>query len=201
MVELEDNAGEPIDGGDPFHELHSNRVWTVHASDGVVYSASLDDTVTAVDAADGSELWTHDLHSDRVYGVHASDGVVYSASWDDTVRAVHAGVILPPELIPVINTLVDRQAITDVTVDTTISHDDGDPAENEPVDLLADDTVVSTEEVTLGEGEDTEVTFTAPETELEYGDVTLTVQHEDESDSGNTTVVLPAPTNVSGESQ
>jgi hypothetical protein len=43
--------------------------------------------VKAVDATDGSELWSHSLHSDRVRSVHASNGVVYSGSGDNTVKA------------------------------------------------------------------------------------------------------------------
>jgi len=69
------------------HSLHSNSVNSVHASNGVVYSGSSDDTVKAVDASDGTELWSHSLHSNSVNSVHASNGVVYSGSSDNTVKA------------------------------------------------------------------------------------------------------------------
>ncbi|MBY6287388.1 PQQ-binding-like beta-propeller repeat protein, partial [Nanohaloarchaea archaeon H12] len=46
-----------------------------------VYSGSYDDTVKAVDASDGSEIWSHSLHSSNVNSVHASNGVVYSGSY------------------------------------------------------------------------------------------------------------------------
>jgi len=72
------------------HSLHSNSVQSVHASNGVVYSGSGDNTVKAVDASDGSQLWSHSLHSNFVWSVHASNGVVYSGSGDDTVKAVDA---------------------------------------------------------------------------------------------------------------
>ena len=72
------------------HSLHANTVTSVHASNGVVYSASDDSTVIAVDATDGSELWSHSLHTYDVNSVHASNGVVYSGGNDDTVKAVDA---------------------------------------------------------------------------------------------------------------
>jgi len=75
------------------HSLHSNTVNAVHASNGVVYSGSRDDTVKAVDATDGSEIWSHSLHSNTVNAVHASNGVVYSGSDDNTVKAVDNTVV------------------------------------------------------------------------------------------------------------
>jgi len=72
------------------HSLHSSTIFTVHASNGVVYSGSGDNTVKAADASDGSEIWSHSLHTSDVDSVHASNGVVYSGSSDDTVKAVDA---------------------------------------------------------------------------------------------------------------
>ena len=69
------------------HELHSAAVWSVFERNGVVYSASDDNTVVAADAEDGSEIWTHELHSATVWSVFERNGVVYSASSDNTVIA------------------------------------------------------------------------------------------------------------------
>jgi outer membrane protein assembly factor BamB len=59
----------------------------VFERDGVVYSASNDNTVKAADASDGSSIWSHSLHSDLVNSVFDRNGVVYSASSDNTVKA------------------------------------------------------------------------------------------------------------------
>ena len=79
------------------HSLHSDFVYSVHASNGVVYSGGGDATVKAVDATDGTELWSHSLHTNYVESVHASNGVVYSGSGDNTVKAAEIdGITFAP---------------------------------------------------------------------------------------------------------
>ena len=56
---------------------HSDDVYSVYASDGVVYSGSLDNTLVALDAETGEELWSHSFGGGYVRAVHVSDGVVY----------------------------------------------------------------------------------------------------------------------------
>ncbi|APX98747.1 hypothetical protein BB347_18755 (plasmid) [Natronorubrum daqingense] len=61
-------------------------------SDGVVYSASGDETVKALDAETGEEIWESTAHSDTVGSVAPSpdEDTVYSGSYDDTVKALDA---------------------------------------------------------------------------------------------------------------
>ncbi len=65
------------------HEHHSDGfgVFSVHASDGVVYSGSIiDNLVVAADADTGEKIWQHEHHGGMVYSVYESNGVVYSGS-------------------------------------------------------------------------------------------------------------------------
>ncbi|MFW6142207.1 MAG: PQQ-binding-like beta-propeller repeat protein, partial [Candidatus Saliniplasma sp.] len=75
------------------HEHHDDtpsQVYSVHEANGIVYSASEDNTVLAVDADDGSKIWQHEHHDHFVHQVFESDGVIYSASGDGSVAAAIA---------------------------------------------------------------------------------------------------------------
>ncbi len=63
------------------HEHHEGMaVFSVHVSDGVVYSSSIvNDIVVAAEAEDGEFIWEHDHHEAMVYPVFEYDGIVYSA--------------------------------------------------------------------------------------------------------------------------
>lgn len=67
-------------------------VQATHGGDDVVYTASNDGTVKALDRNTGDLIWEFTGHSDDVRGVAPSpDGeVVYSGSLDNTVRAIDA---------------------------------------------------------------------------------------------------------------
>jgi outer membrane protein assembly factor BamB len=72
------------------HSRHTNVVYTLDVSNGVVYSGGDydDQTVKATDASDGSKVWSHNLHSGGVKAVDEMDGVVYSGTrTTNTVRA------------------------------------------------------------------------------------------------------------------
>jgi len=85
------NTEEVELGSDGFkiwdHNAHTSPVWSVHHSDGVVYSGSLDRSVTAYDSEDQEILWRHWEHDGATLSVHAEDGIVYSGSSDNTVMA------------------------------------------------------------------------------------------------------------------
>ncbi len=72
---------EPIYGGGMIwqHNHHDQTVYSVFESDGVLYSASYDQTVLGYDIESGEVLWQHDYHDGSVRSVFESDGVVYSA--------------------------------------------------------------------------------------------------------------------------
>ena len=81
-----DEAGTPLWD----HNRHTFFVMSVFMRNGMVYSGSLDFTVTASDAVDGSEVWTHDHHAAYVYSVFERNGVVYSGGDDDRAIAADA---------------------------------------------------------------------------------------------------------------
>ncbi len=65
---------------------------TETASGGVIYTASDNSNVSAIDAETGEKLWNYTNHSNKVYSLSVSpdEKRIYTASTDDTVRALNA---------------------------------------------------------------------------------------------------------------
>jgi len=75
-------AAETEDGEEIWqHEHHGGMpVFSVHVSEGVVYSTSIvNDLVIASEVEDGEEIWRHEHHEAMVYPVFEYEGTVYSA--------------------------------------------------------------------------------------------------------------------------
>ncbi|WP_418280819.1 PQQ-binding-like beta-propeller repeat protein [Halorubrum sp. DTA98] len=86
-------GGVAFVGTQPFGgSEHEGTVKAESPDDHVVYSGSSDNTVKALDAETGDEIWTSTAHSDSVEGVSSSPSgdVVYSSAHDNTVKALDA---------------------------------------------------------------------------------------------------------------
>ena len=78
-------------GGDGVWSFETDNVRSgVAVADGVVYAGSDDNSLYAVDAEDGTEVWSFSTGGDIRSGVAVADGVVYAGSFDDSLYAVDA---------------------------------------------------------------------------------------------------------------
>jgi len=78
---IEYDAPEPpAEGGELIgqYENHEDWVNSVYESDGILYSASRDETVVAYDYEEDEVIWSHDHHESSVETVYESEGIVFS---------------------------------------------------------------------------------------------------------------------------